>query len=409
MNPPHRNVSGSLYDQLSNERLLTYAFRCIQRGKKDRPGIKRFAGDDQGQTSVQQLTERLRSGEYHHGKLNRTEVDKDGDPGSTRPISSPDVEDRVVQRAILEIVATPLGFPELSGPKITRPDSKLVRSPFVAIEQLIIELRHRHYCLLESDISSFFDSIPKQKLFDEITKRLPDESLNKLIHDVIWFSYKAKKADRGKSKTLGIAQGSPLSPLFSDLYLEPFDTEIAKAKGTHTIRYVDDFIVVTDSLEHAKAMRPVVEKSLANLDLGIKECKTNEIDLRSDALTFLGLKIDCHSVRGKRTVPQLKERWKSRVLPQSIYQRGKYKNRYIQDRKEIIETVNERLMGWATYLAPYHAREQINTAYDAVQELITRRQRPNFPYLDGKLEDFRKARSKNHIINEFEWQSLFKK
>ena len=169
------------------------------------------------------------SGSYEPGPLRRVDVAKES--GGTRPLVIPCVADRVVQTAVA-FVLSPIVEPAMSAASFGyRPGLGVTD----AVER-VIELRRRdkRKWVLESDVARYFESVPHRPLFDLIDARSGDARLTELV--AVWL---AKSGTRGR----GLLQGSPLSPLLANLYLDEVD-HLLDGPAARLVRYADDFVLL---------------------------------------------------------------------------------------------------------------------------------------------------------------------
>ena len=141
--------------------------------------------------------------------------------------------------------------------------------------------------VVESDIESFFPSIDLGKLKNLLDFYLPkkDTQVRSLLEKLINTGYIFKGGYYKRLK--GLAQGSPLSPILANLYLDSFDEKI-KAMDVRLIRYGDDFVILCKTREDAEAALSGSETFLAELGLKIKNEKTAFKSLK-EGFRFLGM------------------------------------------------------------------------------------------------------------------------
>lgn len=146
-----------------------------------------------------------------------------------------------------------------------------------------------HY-VIESDIEEFFPSVNHEILKLLLDHYIPSkdivtkETLKKLIST--GYTESGKLYERHK----GLAQGSPLSPLLANLYLDTFDEQMA-LMNLRLIRYADDFIILARTKEEAQEALTKTESFLSDLGLRIKKEKT-AIRCVFDGFEFLGIRFD---------------------------------------------------------------------------------------------------------------------
>ncbi len=141
--------------------------------------------------------------------------------------------------------------------------------------------------VLESDITAFFDQVDWRILKDKLRAHLPlaDIRTLSLLEQII--ASPIELDGRPLIRERGLLQGSPLSPLLANLYLDSFDEAVTE-KGYQLVRYADDFLVLTRSREEAEQAELHIRRILADLGLELKEEKTriSSVDL---GFSFLGL------------------------------------------------------------------------------------------------------------------------
>jgi len=156
-----------------------------------------------------------------------------------------------------------------------------------AVELFNCAVSEGYKYVIESDIEDFFPSVDIDKLTGLLDFYIPenDKCIKELLFKCIKNGYKLNRKYYERSK--GIAQGSPLSPLFANLYLDSFDEKIKKLDAK-MIRYGDDFIILTRTEEDAKNILSESETFLSELKLKINKNKTS-IRPIEEGFHFLGI------------------------------------------------------------------------------------------------------------------------
>ncbi|MFZ1977086.1 MAG: CRISPR-associated endonuclease Cas1 [Bacteroidota bacterium] len=157
-----------------------------------------------------------------------------------------------------------------------------------AVEMVQSALAEGYTYVIESDIEDFFPSVELDVLEGLLENSLPEEDrlLKNLLKKLIHTGYVLDGSFVERNK--GLAQGSPLSPLLANLYLDSFD-EQAEQWNVKMIRYADDFIILTKTKEDATEVLSKTEVSLSKLGLKIKKKKTSIVAIK-DGFQFLGIK-----------------------------------------------------------------------------------------------------------------------
>ena len=136
----------------------------------------------------------------------------------------------------------------------------------------------------------------------------------------------------------GAPQGAVLSPLLSNIYLNPLDHLMARA-GFEMVRYADDFVILCRTAEVAQRALDVVRGWTTEAGLTLHPTKTKLVDSRTESFVFLG-----YEFRGLKHWPCDKRRGK---LTDTL--RGKTKRTSGDSLRCIIENVNQTLVGWFAY------------------------------------------------------------
>ena len=183
-------------------------------------------------TAGPRLAARLLEGSYRPGAIRRANIPKAG--GGVRGLGIPNVTDRVVceaVRQVLEPVFEPTFHPSSHG---FRPG----RSCHTAIKEAKQHLEDGYGWVVDIDLEKFFDRVCHQRLMSRLAQRVADRRLLVLIGRLV----KAKivlpdGVVIGNEE--GVPQGSPLSPLLSNIVLDELDWEVDR-RGHRFVRYADD-------------------------------------------------------------------------------------------------------------------------------------------------------------------------
>lgn len=217
------------------------------------------------------LVRAVAEGRYCPGPLRRVGIPKRD--GGTRELAIPCVRDRVLQSAMLLVLQPALERRQSSASFGYRP----ARGVAEALEAVRRAHRSGLIWTLEADIVHYFDSVPHHRLMAELAIWIEAEDVLRLL--ARWLS---GFSNRG----LGIAQGSPVSPLLANLYLHPLDRLLVTA-GHLPVRYADDFVVLSPNAAAAEQARRVAEGVLSERGLALKPAKT-QIVAPGTPFRFLG-------------------------------------------------------------------------------------------------------------------------
>ena len=267
--------------------------------------------------NIRRLQDRLKSGQYRAQPLRRVYIPKED--GRQRPISIPSLEDKIVQKAAVDLLNAiyEQDFHECSyGFRPGRGAQNALDEVWRAICTRPIST------VLEADISGYFDAIVRELLIEMIEKRVSDASILRLIGK--WINVGVIEDGRLLVSETGTGQGQVISPLLANIYLhyvldEWFEAVVKpRLKGeAYEIRYADDFILCFQYREDAERVRDVLTKRFAKYGLKLHPGKTRLMAFGRQALVqsekpggqkpttfdFLGFTHICkRSRKGKFTV-----------------------------------------------------------------------------------------------------------
>lgn len=185
------------------------------------------------------LSRSLLANTYRPGPARRKELAKPG--GGVRLLSIPNVEDRVVQEA-MRLVLQPLfepGFHESSHG--FRPK----RSCHTALSEARAYVADGFDCVVDIDLSKFFDRVNHQRLLARVSEKVDDGILMRTLSRVIRSSVVLPDGVLSRTEE-GVPQGGPLSPLLSNIVLDELDRELGR-RGHRFTRYADDVAIFVRS------------------------------------------------------------------------------------------------------------------------------------------------------------------
>jgi RNA-directed DNA polymerase len=243
---------------------------------------------DQWPSVLPRLSADLLQGTYEPGVIRRAYILKAG--GGRRGLGIPDVVDRVVceaVRQVLEPLWEPTFHPSSHG---FRPG----RSCHTAITEATQHLQDGYEWCVDLDLEKFFDLVCHQRLTAKLAQRVGDRRLLVLIGRMLRAKVVLPDGVVIDSEQ-GVSQGSPLSPLLSNIVLDELDQELAR-RGLRFARYADDAKVYMRS-ERAglRVMASLTEFIERRLRLKINQAKSAVA--RPEERHFLGfrLRVDPHT------------------------------------------------------------------------------------------------------------------
>lgn len=229
------------------------------------------------------LRTQVQSGSYVPRPLLQASIPRDGK--APRLLAIPAVRDRVLQAAVAHVL-TPVLDPTFEDSSFAY---RAGRSTRMAIEQ-VIRLRNDGWrWVVDADIHAFFDEINHTMLLAKLQPACHDEGVVTLVRR--WLETPIRRKDGHLIvPERGIGQGSPLSPLLANLYLDAFD-EFVEAKGWRLVRFADDFIVFCRKREDAEVALELTEEALSSLALRFAPDKTRLTHF-SEGFVFLGVRFE---------------------------------------------------------------------------------------------------------------------
>ncbi len=233
---------------------------------------------------LQQLHDRLKSGQYRAQPLRRVYIPKEA--GGQRPISIPALEDKIVQRAVLDVLNAIYEQDFLGCSYGFRP-GRNARQALDEIGRMICQ-RPTQY-VLEADICAYFDTIVRKELMELIEKRVRDGSILRLIGK--WINVGVLEDGRLLNTQTGVGQGQVISPLLANIYLhyvldEWFEDVVRpRLRGqAYEIRYADDFVFCFQYREDAEEVLAALRQRFEQYGLTLHPDKTRLLEFGRDAL-----------------------------------------------------------------------------------------------------------------------------
>lgn len=229
---------------------------------------------EQLEGNLNDLADRLKRGAYRANPVRRTFIPKAD--GRERPIGVPTLEDKIVQRAVVEVLNAICEEDFLGFSYGFRPG----RSPHQALDALAVGL-WRGYVnwVLDADIRGFFDSVDHEWLVKFVEHRIGDRRIVRLIQK--WLVAGVLEDGKWTPSETGTVQGGSISPLLANLYLHyVFDLWVQRWRRKQApgrvivVRYADDFVVGFQRHEDAERFLVELRDRFATFGLELHPDKT---------------------------------------------------------------------------------------------------------------------------------------
>lgn len=322
-----------LIDKVFAERNLWAAFQQVAQ-KKGAAGVDHVTVAQFGSQlpdSVWELSDQLRAGTYRPQAVRRVHIPKPG-TAETRPLGIPTVRDRVVQAAVVNVIE-PIFEKDFAEHSYGFRPGRGCKDALRRVAQL---LEQGFVYVVDADLKSYFDTIPHEHLMTRLEEKIADGPLLKLIRSFL----EAHILDEVTEWTpeAGAPQGAVLSPLLSNIYLNPLDHLMA-GNGYEMVRYADDFVILCRTAEDAHRALEQVRTWTAEAGLTLHPTKTKIVDARVEGFAFLG-----YLFEEDTRVPRVKSLQK---LKDTL--RQKTKRTSGDSLMFIIKDINQTLRGWFAY------------------------------------------------------------
>src|SRR5579862_2282294 len=368
-----------LYVHLCKQSTLLESYRMVKRND-GAPGIDGMTFNDIEKAGVEDFIRGIQleliNGSYQPSRNRIKEIPKAN--GKTRKLGIATIKDRVVQGAAKLIMEPIFESDFQDGSYGYRPK----RTAHQAIERVADAVVKRKDKVIDLDLRAYFDTVKHHILLEKAAKRIADDK-------IMWLLKLMLKAG-GKE---GVPQGSVLSPLLSNIYLNEVDKMLEKAKqttreGKYThleyARFADDCVILVDG--HYKwewlwkGVNKRLREELSKLEVNINEEKTKQLDLaKGDSFGFLGFDYRRLKTKNKMWRVNYQPKMQARVKVMEKL-RDVFKRHESQPLTRVRDLINPILRGWVQYFRVGHSSK----AFGYVQDWLTKKIRRHLMRAKGK-------------------------
>jgi RNA-directed DNA polymerase len=352
----------SLIDKVGSRKTLERAFVQVK-AKEGAAGVDHVTIEEFEQhleENLDKLVEGLREGSYRPQGIRRAWIDKLGSK-EKRPLGVPTVRDRVVQTALVKVLE-PIFERDFAEHSYGFRPKRGCKDALRRVDDL---LQQGYQWVVDADLKSYFDTIPHLQLVERVASKIADGAVLDLVE--AFLKAKVMETMKGWIPEQGTPQGAVLSPMLSNLYLDPLDQEMA-AVGYEMVRYADDFVILCRSQAEAEQALQRVQDWTAQAGLGLHPDKTRIVDAtQPGGFDFLGY----HFEQGwKRPRAKSLKKFKDTI-------RAKTGRSHGHSLTDIITEINQTARGWFEYFK--HSQRRIFSSLDSwvrmrLRSLLRRRE-----------------------------------
>ena len=327
-----RNLTESLMEQIADPLNLNKAYQQVKSngGSAGVDNMKVEALQEWLGNNLTHLQEQLLNGNYQPQMVRGVQIPKPG--GGKRQLGIPTVTDRLVQQAIHQVLSVRYEKIFSENSYGFRPN----KNAHQALKQAGNYVAQGKNNVIDLDLEKFFDEVNHHRLMWLLSTRIGDSRVLQLIHRYL----KTGMLQEGliEQRTKGTPQGSPLSPLLSNIVLDELDKELEQ-RGHCYVRYADDVKIFVGSKRRAAEVKASITKYITQkLKLKVNESKSRIC--KGYELNFLG-----HSILPKGEVGlsrQSEQRLKDKVKEVTKRNRG-------ISLEEMLKELRRKLQGWLNY------------------------------------------------------------
>ena len=355
----------ALYDKIYREDILAHAYaQC--RSNKGAPGVDGQEFADVEAYGVErwlaELAQALREESYRPDPIRRVFIAKANSTAKSpklRPLGISTLRDRTCMTAAM-LVLEPIFEADL-------PSEQYAYRPGRNAQQAAEEVKDRlflgHTDVVDADLADYFGSIPHTELMLSLARRIVDRRVLHLIK--MWLECAVEETDQrgrkkrtteAKDKGRGIPQGSPISPLLSNLYMRRFvlawkKLGLERSLGSRIVTYADDLVILCKPGKAEEALQ-WMRVIMGKLKLTVNEEKTRICKVPEETFDFLGYTFGRRysATTGKARIALWPSKKSIRRMVEKVHALTDLKTGW-QETMELVGKLNRKLRGWANYFS----------------------------------------------------------
>ena len=343
----------ALYDKVYRDDVLYEAWKRVK-ANHGSSGVDGITIEDVEAKGVSRylagIKAELIEGTYRPLPVRRVMIPKPD--GSQRPLGIPCVKDRIVQMAA-KIAIEPVFEADFRKCSYGfRPK----RSAKQALEVVRRACNNKGYYVVDADIEKFFDNVNQDKLMTLLELRISDRRILKLIR--LWLKSGVLYGNILEISELGTSQGSVISPLLANVYLNTLDRLWEKYGLTYGIlaRYADDTVVICKNKKSANHALNLLRYIMGKLDLRLHPVKTKIVCMwdGQEGFDFLGMHhrrktVETKDERKYQETFQFPSRKAMKKMKAAIKENVNSRRLLKLDMEVLIKNINPKITGWKNY------------------------------------------------------------
>jgi group II intron reverse transcriptase/maturase len=376
-------LNENLMDEVLDRNNLTKAYQRVK-ANDGSPGVdgmsvEAFVGH--AKRHWPGIAEKLRAGNYQPGAIRAVSIPKP--QGGERCLGIPNVQDRVIQQALSQVL-NPIFEVEFSDHSY---GYRLGRSAHDAVESARKYVMSGRAWVVDIDISAFFDEVNHDILMAKISRKVSDKRVLRLIGN-----YLRAPIDRNgqrEKRNQGTPQGGPLSPLLANIYLDALDKELER-RGLSFCRYADDVAIFVSSERSG-------ERILANLTDWIAKHLKLRVNINKSGVghpwngKFLGFRInsDGRITPAEASLEKLKAQVRSQWNAQESIKL-----------EERIKRWQLYIRGWWNYFGICHQRRGVKRLEGWIRRHMRKYFWQRWHNRRGRLNALRRLKAKTYHLHQ---------
>ena len=356
----------SLYDKIQRSDVLEHAWKSVMKNGGS-PGIDGITINGLKKNGIEplltEIQSELKTRTYKPSPLKRVYIPKAN--GKQRPLSIPTVKDRITQTAI-KIIIEPIFETQFEPNSFGfRPD----KSAHDAVDEIVKYLNYGCEHVIDADISACFDNIDKHKLMEQVARRISDGAMLHIIRQFLDAGIMEDNEIHTQDK--GTPQGSPLSPLLANIYLDQLDKKwkqsgLWKGENAHLIRYADDILILVGGNPEFPYIK--FQNIIEDLGLTLNSEKTRLVEAER-GFDFLGFRFvrQYSQWRKKRVTRWFPSPKSEKRIREKILNLTNNRARSLMTPEDAKEMLIPVLRGWGNYFAHSLASNVFTGVWDYAQ------------------------------------------